>query len=137
MCVCVACYCCSSWGVKMIECLNSTFVLPRPAPPRLASSRRASSYHQCAGQVGKSTRRGNTLQTKRKIGRLHCWVCLQSSSSYCIHFFFFLLLSLFLCSLLFVVHYSLCVAIGDAGSICSIFSVLPNTVVDKYCILYT
>lgn len=35
MCVCVyiyttkACYCCSSWGVKMIECLNSTFVLPR------------------------------------------------------------------------------------------------------------
>lgn len=30
-------YCCSSWGVKMIECLNSTFVLP----PRLASSRLA------------------------------------------------------------------------------------------------
>lgn len=39
VCVCVyiyttnACYCCSSWGVKMIECLNSTFVLPRLVLP--------------------------------------------------------------------------------------------------------
>lgn len=36
----------------------------------------------------------------------------------------------------FIIRCSLFImrCIGNAGSICSIFSVLPNTVVDKYCI---
>lgn len=130
MCVCVACYCCSSWGVKMIECLNSTFVLPRPAPPRLAA------LHHITNVLGKWLSQLDVAipyrLRERLVGYIAGYACSRAAVTALISFF--LLLSLFLCSLLFVVHYSLCVAIGNAGSICSIFSVLPNTVVDKYCI---
>lgn len=56
-------YCCSSWGVKMIECLNSTFVLP----PRLASSRPCH-HHQCVGWVSRVNQQiPYTLHTSRSL----------------------------------------------------------------------
>lgn len=109
--------------------LNFCAAPPRPALPRLAA------LHHITNVLGKWVSQLDVAipyrLRERLLGYIAGYACSRAVSAL---ISFFLLLSLFLCSLLFVVHYSLCVAIGNAGSICSIFSVLPNTVVDKYCI---